>query len=300
MFCFSVFFYYTFPYDSLKKLFIHRLTKTSNNMGIEKLEINSLKPHWLTGVQLREVVLDKNFDGIQSYTFKVDSGTIRISISSLVKIFFKSGILSFKVSPERLQQSILNNLDIKYKFKAYDGGAIGSIGLNEPKRIMFESGNFSLEKISFLKTLLDGADVSGIIKSMGLNLEAPGGRLENITGNIIFNLQNAAFDNIKVGYFAIPSFVISSLKINMRSRTGKVQINEFIMTGDIDGRIKGSINLEPNLFYSKINLNASFRLSEKIVKDFEPMLNMLVKPDSSGQYNIRLTGSINSPEATPL
>ena len=158
----------------------------------------------------------------------------------------------------------------------------------------------NLSKFGFLKTLVEGSDIKGEIKSMGVNLIAPQGKLEQISGNVLLNLQNASFENMKVSFFKLPHIKISALNINTKAKNGKLQINEFAISGDIEGKIKGSINLEPNIAYSKLNLSINLKPSPAIINDFKAILDAMMNADSNGYYNFKLTGSILSPEVKKL
>jgi type II secretion system protein N len=296
---FLIFFYYTFPYEKLKDKLVHSVLE-NNLFGIERLRIKKLKPYWGTGLKVEDINFVKKIGFIEGHEFEFNSIAVRIAPTSLINTVLKSGVLKFKINEQNIVKSIEENLEIKFNFSAYDGGGNGYIILTEPKQLMLKSGNMNLSKFKFLNTLISGSNIKGEIESLGLNIIAPEGQLDKLSGNIVFELTKGVFENLKVSFFKLPNFKINSLNISSKAKNGKLQINEFSVSGDIEGKIKGSIDLEPNIMYSKLNLNINLKPSETIIADFKSIIDAIMTPDASGYYNFKLSGSIAAPDVNKL
>jgi len=295
VFFFFVFMYKTFPYDKLKKYIIHQIV-SEGNFEIKELEIKSLYPCWFTGIEFENLRLKREAISGIVQEFEIDSGQIRISPVSLFKIMLHSGVFRLKFSPESLSESIREHLLVKYDFEAYDGGAKGYLNLSKPETVKFEAGKINLSKAKFLSQLMNGGVLTGIIKEMGVFVSAPDATLEQLSGNILFKINDGTLDNIKIAFVSIPSISVNSLNINLKARRGNVLINDFSITGEIEGKISGTVKLEHNFIYSKLNLSFKLKPAKSIMKDFSSIISTFIKPDSSGTYNFKLGGTFLSPE----
>jgi type II secretion system protein N len=80
---FLVFIYLTFPYGVIKEVLVGQISDSMKTLGYPvRVSIGSLRPHWLTGLQLKEVKIVNSTDSAASVT--LNEITLRANLLPLV------------------------------------------------------------------------------------------------------------------------------------------------------------------------------------------------------------------------
>jgi type II secretion system protein N len=170
-FCFTLFAYWTFPYDRLRDYLLQKANQESTAGGKKakyQLQIASLEPWWFTGVRLTGIEMTKppETEGAEPVRFKADRITIRPSLIPLLagrpdlSFDLRLGSGRIKGRYKKDENTLLLESDIE-AFAVAESGlggliglpvkgrADGSIKLFVPKKLEASQGNIRL-KISKL------------------------------------------------------------------------------------------------------------------------------------------------------
>jgi hypothetical protein len=113
-------------------------------------------------------------------------------------------------------------------------------------------------------------------------------------GDVDVELTNASLKGITIKGFDIPALKFSSIKGAGTLKSRRLRIDSFTFSGsDVNGEIKGSIQIEPMANASKINLFIYINQDSRILQEYKMLLDSLA--DSGGKIKIEITGNFINP-----
>lgn len=113
-------------------------------------------------------------------------------------------------------------------------------------------------------------------------------------GELGLELTNASLKGITIKGFDIPALKFSSIKGEGTLRSRRLRIDSFTFAGgDVNGEIKGSIQIEPMANASKLNLFIYLNSDSRILQEYKMLLDRLV--DAGGKVKIEITGNFINP-----
>lgn len=164
-----------------------------------------------------------------------------------------------------------------------------------------------LEKLGALKSLAK-IDVRGLAQGkvdLAGNLDAP----TTLSGSAQIKISKINLPAQAIAGFQVPTSSISSVVLNLPIKNGKAECSECSVgspaskpSDDLAGTLKGSIDLNRYLGASKAQLEARFRVSDKIKTAFV-FLDSLLPPgslQSDGSYGMSLSGTLEFLTMAPL
>ncbi|MFA5812385.1 MAG: type II secretion system protein GspN [bacterium] len=277
-FCYAVFLYWVFPYDSLKDRILSAVERQLGG-GIS-VSATSLAPYWFTGVQVEGLTLEGAGTQGAAELLKIKSVRARASFFSLLigrpKVNFSVAIGkgdvtgSAKVSDEAISLDIeFNNLDLA-------------------------SMPF-VEKGSGLKI---SSKISGEV-SLSIDRQQP----VRSTGSLVLRLDSLriAGSEVKAGemVLALPDLDIakgreSEIKITLGKGIATVDNFKFA-NGDLALDVKGKIFLSNKPENYRFNLNGSFAVSQKLGEALPFLFIVDSQKQEDGSYPIAITGRVAKP-----
>ncbi len=295
-FCFLFFLIYqTFPYSIVKENISIDIQKMLNKEKIPlKINIKSLKPYWLTGVELSGVELSNKFDSRGALI--LDNITIRMSILSLfignttfdINVFQKSGYLSSSISFP-LFSLISGDMSFAKAETYFNNFSLDNI-FNQLLGVIksLENPELALVLPIINKTTV-GGNLNGIIEyrdkgSAKINLNLQKGYL-NIE-NAALNIPNQEFSKANVNLNWNGKRILVSKESGFNSQDIKLGADGFIDTPE-----------DPNKPW-QLNLMLSIVMTGEIEKDFGFLLPQLLNCPSNtiiaGVMKINLLGDSNN------
>lgn len=295
-FCFFLFLIYqTFPYSIVKENIALEIQNEFNKRKIPlKITINSLKPYWLTGIELSDLEISNKFDSKE--TLVLDTVTIKMSLLSLI-----IGNVTFGINVYQERGTLFSSVSLPL-FSVTSGNMV-------LRKANFQFNNFPLDNI--FNQLL------GVVKSLEnpeLALILPiiskttiGGKLNGV---IEYYDKGAAKINLNLvkGYLNIENetlnipiqeFSKAHLNLNWNGKRILVAKDSGLEAQNIKLGADGFIDtpVEPNGPW-QLNLSLNIVMTGKIEKDFGFLLPQLLKCSSNsvlaGVMKVNLVGDFNN------
>ncbi|MEM6960310.1 MAG: type II secretion system protein GspN [Myxococcota bacterium] len=226
---FLLFFYWTFPWNRIRDYLVQEFERSANQRADGRgrhLEIDSLRPYWLSGVQLEgvRVIEPSEIDADSTYELAIDSVVAQISLFRLLigtqKLDFKLELAggTFEGSLTKSGRHISASVDIE---------------------------DLNLRQVGIIENYV-GLPVGGRLTG-ALTLEVPEVTAE-ATGSAEFAIKDASIEGGKLKIAAVPMLrngltverlSLGELALNMNVSEGKATIEELKADGE-DARIAGS------------------------------------------------------------
>jgi type II secretion system protein N len=295
--CFVLFAYWTFPYDRVRNLLEAEVAASAApGTPQTKLSIGDLGPHWLSGVAMSAVALEKS-------SAIADEPPSRIAIDEL----------TLHASPLAL---LLGSLDVSFGAEIGDGEIGGHYAKDdgEPMEIDAELDTVDLERLgagSYLGVPLAGT-ATGVI-DVALAEPAAGTQ-----GSVDMRIEKLGIGDGKTkvkipgmaGGLTIDAIDAGALDLKVAIRDGVATIERLEAKGkDVELSGSGSIRIANPFSQSRadITLAVTFsdaykQRSDRTKVAFEVMgQNPLIKraTGSDGMMRFKLTGALNNLRSAP-
>jgi type II secretion system protein N len=189
-----------------------------------------------------------------------------------------------------------NPYDLLLRAELYGGTAQGELLMNDGS----VNGNMqwqdlSLNRYRTLTALLDAGEIGGRVSGHFV-FEGHGAKLAagQVTGELA--LEGTALTGAKVSGFPVPDVHLRQTKLKFVVRGGRLELQEFQATGDVDVQGSGSVVLREPLRESVLNLRVTIQQSLATPDAVKTLVGLIprapgAKPDSP----IMITGTLGRP-----
>ena len=189
-----------------------------------------------------------------------------------------------------------NPYDLLLRAELYGGTARGELLLNNGS----VNGNMQWEDLNLgryrtLTALFDEGQLGGRVSGY-FNFEGHAGKLEagQVTGEVA--LEGVALTGVKVSGFPVPDVHLRQVKFKFVVRGGRLELQEFQATGDVDVQGSGNVVLREPLQEAVLNLRATIQQSLATPDAVKTLVGLIprapgAKPDSP----IMITGTLGRP-----
>jgi type II secretion system protein N len=265
---FVVFLILTFPHDIL----IHRALSLVNQGG--GLEFNSARFAWYKGYEISGVKLAPSHDG-------------EVPILELSHIWIR---------PVLSQLLRGNPYTLRLEGDLYGGEAEGELDFADGRfsgTVLFEG--IDVGRYRTLTALLDEGRIAGHLSGQ-FDFEGRGASLENAQGNGEIVLDGAAIAEAKVQGYTVPDLSLKQTKLKFTVRTGRLEVQEFSATGDVNAQGSGQIVLRTPLQDSALNLRATVLPTATTPDAVKALISLIPRtPGSKPDAPMTVTGTLARP-----
>lgn len=182
-----------------------------------------------------------------------------------------------------------------FSAQAFSGSLVGQFQQGVSTSIDLEANALDLGKI---EALTNKISLDGKLEILRINLEH-GGRWSQTNGQ--FNLLGKSLrldpSSLNLG-MSLPILDLGTLNLTGKIQNGKGVIERFTVGEpgkDIEAQAQGTIVLKEPIFYSDLDLQIKFRVSEKILKvipTLDGLLGLIAAKRSDGFYGTKIKGPI--------
>lgn len=260
----------TFPHESLVRRIL-----SSVNRGPVSVEFNTVRLAWLDGYELSGMRIGSaSADGQPPY-LECSRLWVRPALSALLHG---------------------NPYDLLLSADLYGGMAQGEVKMSEGA----VAGNLQWKDLNLgryrtLTSLLDEGQLTGRL-SGHLDFEGRGANLDAGQSTGEFALEAAALSGAKVGGFPVPDLHLRQTKAKFAVRAGRLEVQEFQATGDVDVQASGYIVLRDPPQESILNLRATIQQSLATPDAVKTLVGLIPRPPGSKpDAPIVITGTLGRP-----
>jgi type II secretion system protein N len=189
-----------------------------------------------------------------------------------------------------------NPYDFLLRADLYGGIATGEVIVNGSSMAgTLQWKDLSLARYRVLTALLDEGQLAGRL-SGAMNFE---GRAPNLnpgqsTGELF--VEGAALTGAKVSGFPVPDLRLRQTKAKFAVREGRLEVQEFQATGDVDVQASGNIVLRDPPEESMLNLRVTIQQSLATPDAVKTLVGLIPRaPGSKPDAPITLTGTLARP-----
>ncbi len=195
--------------------------------------------------------------------------------------------------------SVIGDSYIDYLNIAFPNGA--ELNLNDitfnisvnPYRLLVSKKIRGEVQIGSFKYAKRDLSITNNLKT-SFNIQFDGNTGIPTNGDLSLELANASLKGITIKGFDIPALKFSSIKGEGILKSRRLRIESFTFAGgDINGEIKGSIQIEPMAHASKLNLFIYLNSDSRILQEYKMLLDSII--DTGGKVKIEITGNFINP-----
>lgn len=167
-----------------------------------------------------------------------------------------------------------------------------NISLNPYRLLVSKKIKGEVQIGSFKYTKSDLSITNNLKTSFNIQFDGKTGIPTN--GEVGLELTSASLKGITIKGFDIPALKFSSIKGDATLKSRRLRIDSFTFSGgDVNGEIKGSVQIEPMANASKLNLFIYLNSDSRILQEYKMLLDSLV--DTGGKVKIEITGNFINP-----
>ena len=295
--CFGLFAYWTFPYERVRDMLEAKVAENPSPGGRTKLSIGELGPHWLSGVALSAVTLER-----QS-TVTPNEAPSRIAFDEL----------TLHASPLSL---LFGGIDVDFGAEIGDGEIDGSYEADEgdPTHVEAELDAVDLEKLglgSFLGLPIAGAATGTIDVTLAKEAAGTQGSVElKIEGLRLADGKSKVKVPGMAGGLTVETIDAGTLELKLAVRDGVATIERMEAKGkDVELSGSGSVRIASPFAQSRADVTLGVKFadaykqrSERTKVTFELMeQNPLIKRStgSDGMLRFKLSGPVTALRSAP-
>ncbi len=275
---YAIFLYLFFPYDALKERILGEVERQLG--GGLQVSAKSLEPHWITGVDIEDLMIEGPGAGGMVKLVKFDRVRAR---AALIPLVFGSLRASFTID--------LGKGEISGSAKS------GEDVIN----VKVEVDDLNLGDFAFIRERT-GLGIRSRIDGdaeLAINRTQPVRSTGNI--DIALNDLSIAQSQLKLGELAldIPDLVIAKgkdSKIKLSLGRGTVTFENFALKGgDLTMDLKGKLFLSSRVENYRLNLRGSFGVSQKLNEALPFLFIVDSQRQADGSYPLSITGRLARP-----
>lgn len=275
---FVVFLYIFFPYDALKDRILGEVERQLG--GGLQVSAKSLDSHWITGVEIDDLVVEGPGEGGMVKLVKLSKVRAR---AALIPLIFGSVRAKFSVDLGK-------------------GEISGSARTGEDTiNLKVAVDDFNLGDFPFIRERTG----LGITSRIDGDAELAINKVQPVrsTGNIDITLQdlNIAQSQLKLGELEleIPSLIIAKgkdSKVKLSLGRGTVTFENFALKGgDLTLDLKGKLFLSSKVENYRLNLRGTFGVSQKLNEALPFLFIVDSQRQPDGSYPLSITGRLARP-----
>jgi type II secretion system protein N len=189
-----------------------------------------------------------------------------------------------------------NPYDLLLRAELYGGAARGEISLtgnNLAGYIHFS--DLSLNRYRTLTSLLDEGQLNGRL-SGDLTFQAVNGKFNAGTAGGELRLEGGGLAAAKVNGFTVPDIRFRESKLKFAVKDGRVEIQEFQATGDVNVQASGNITLHEPIQDSVLNFRGTVEQSLATPDAIKTLVALIPRPaGAKPDTPITLTGTLARP-----
>jgi type II secretion system protein N len=327
LFCLSLFFRWTFPYDRLKQTVIAEFSKGQAGPNPLRLEIDSLSSYGLLGFGAKAtgIHLSGGAFAKPGAALPKAGATASAPVSTAVPAAEATTIESLGVSVSLLGL-LLGRTNVKFSADAFGGEVRGSVKDSSAARdLQVTLADLDLGQVPMLGGVV-GLPLGGTLQGR-LELAAPERSTLQSEGTLSLLAQGITVGDGKAKIrdtIALPRLNAESLTIEGSIKRGRLTFEKFALTGgDLELEALGTLDLREPFSQSLVNLQLEFRFSDRYKSksdltrglfgdpktkapgafDLDPQ-NRRARNEATGGYGWRITGTAGNlttqPEAGAL
>jgi len=189
-----------------------------------------------------------------------------------------------------------NPYDLLLYADLYGGTAHGELLMNNGSvNGSMQWNDLNLGRYRTLTALFDEGQLAGRVSGY-FNFESHGAKLEAGQATGALTLEGGALTGVKVSGFPVPDLHLRQTRLKFAVRGGRLELQEFQATGDVDVEGYGNVTLREPLQDSVLNLRATIQQSLATPDAVKTLVGLIprapgAKPDSP----IMITGTLGRP-----
>lgn len=267
--CFFLFAYWTFPYERLKDRVVAEIEKSNRASGsAQRVEIDSLRPYWLTGVQARGVRLITPRPPTDPELAKgpvetvIDEVHVRLSFLPL----------------------FIGRLSVTFGAELFGGSVKGSATLNgAEQRLGLEAEGIELQRTDPVVAAV-GAPVTGAF-SCKLDVTTSDRKLAKTSGTFSFAVSDASLGDGKsqiAGKLALPRLTLGDVAASGEIKDGVMKLEKLAAAGrDLELSVEGKVTLREPTNESLLDVYGRFKFADAYRNKNDMTRSLLGAPGSS-------------------
>lgn len=267
---FILFLFVTFPHE----LVVRRALRAVNH-GAVSVDFNSVNFAWLNGYEINNLrVVAADTDGQPPY-FECPHVWVRPTLSALLRG---------------------TSRDLLLAADAYGGMAHGEI-ITETGALIasVKWKDLNLGRYRPLTALFDEGQLTGRVSGF-VSFEGRGSNLAVGQSTGEFTVDGAALTGAKVSGFTVPDLKLRQTKGKFAIREGRLEIQEFQATGDVDLQATGNVLLREPPQESVLNLRVTLQQSLATPDAVKTLIALIPRPPGSKpDAPITITGTLERP-----
>ncbi len=267
---FLVFLLFTFPHDLLVRRALSNLSQ-----GPVAVDFADVSFAWLEGYELSSLRIGPTAADGQAPYLECSRLWIRPALGALVRG---------------------NPYDVLLHAELYGGSARGEIRMQQGSlEGTVQWKDLNLGRYRTLMALLDEGQLAGRL-SGSASFESHGPRLETGQGSGEFALDGAALTAAKISGFPVPDFHLRQTKFKFTVRAGRLEIQDFQATGDVDVQGSGNVTLREPLAESVLNLRATVQQSLATPDAIKTLVALIPRPPGAKpDAPVMISGTLGRP-----
>ena len=268
---FVVFLLVTFPYELLVRRGLSLV-----NSGSVAVEFKESGLAWLNGIELSNlrVVPTAATDGRPPY-LECTHFWVRPAFGALVHG---------------------NPYAVQVRADLYGGAALGEIRYDDGNLVgSLQWQDVDMGRYRTLTSLLDEGQLSGRVSGQ-CNFEARGANLNagQVGGEL--TIDAAGLNAAKVAGFTVPDLRLRQTKVKFTVHNGRVEVQEFNATGDVNVQGSGQVVVRDPFLESVLNLRGTILPGPTTPDALKTLLSLIPRaPGSKPDAPITITGSVGRP-----
>jgi type II secretion system protein N len=269
LFCLFLFAYLTFPYERLKeRILVEFDAPKAGKASGQHLEIDSLGPHWLSGLSAKGVrVISPRAPGpegeLPPSKLIIDEAHVRVSLFQL----------------------LIGRITLWFGGKAYGGSIDGWTRANSDGRVLEVAvDNVDIGQIDAISELTSGLPLSGTLKGK-LAWALPEQKMAKATGTVALSIADLTAGDGKTkiaGKLALPKLNVGAFELEAEAKEGTLKVDKLGAQGqDLDLVGEGKIALRDPFSDSVADLYLRFRFADGYKGKNEMTKSLFGAPGSS-------------------
>jgi type II secretion system protein N len=255
-------------------LLIRRML-SSVRQGPVTVEFTDASFAWFHGYEIRGMRIESAGADGQAPYLECSHLWVRPALSALVRGNLYDLLLYADLYGGMAQGELLMN----------NGSVSGSMQWND----------LNLDRYRTLTALLDEGQLAGRVSGY-FNFESRGAELEAGQATGALTLEGAALSGVKISGFPVPDVHLRQMRFKFALRGGRLELQEFKATGDVEVEGSGNVVLREPLQDSALNLRATIQQSLATPDAVKTLVGLIprapgAKPDSP----IMITGTLERP-----
>ncbi len=189
-----------------------------------------------------------------------------------------------------------NPYDLLLHAELYGGSAQGEIRM-QPGALegTLQWKDLNLGRYRTLTALLDEGQLAGRL-SGSASFESHGARLDSGQGSGEFTLEGAALTAAKISGFPVPDLHLRQTKFKFTVRGGRLEIQDFQATGDVDIQGSGNVTLREPVSESILNLRTTIQQSLATPDAIKTLVALIPRPPGAKpDAPVMISGTLGRP-----